>query len=239
MSDTVENKAKELPEDDQMSYLYTKTYSCPVCVKEFTGVLIRRSKLRQIRLDRDFRTYYKTIDPNYYEVTLCTNCGYAALNNAFDRITSKQQDWIKEKVTPNYKHVEFQLPLTANDALARYKMALLFAQAINAKMSQKAIISLKMAWIYRDAKDEKSELNLLKFAYAGFKEAFSTENFPIGTMDEHTVKYLIGELARRTGDFEEASRMIGDLIISKNTPSGLKERAHDLKELIREKNSSV
>ena len=237
MSEAANNNKQ--PEEDPMSFLYTKSFTCPVCNKEFMEVLVRRSKLRQDSVDRDFRTHYKGIDTNLYEVTLCSNCGYASLNNFFDRITSKQQDMIKEKITPNYKYIEFPLPLAPQDALTRYKMALTCAQAMGAKASQKAIICLKMAWIYRDAKDEKSELTLLRLAYTGLKEAFTSETFPLGTMDEPTVKYLIAELARRLGEFDEALRMIGDVITSRATPGSLKNRAQDLKDLIKEKNSAL
>lgn len=219
---------------DLMSYLYTKTFKCPVCLNDFIDFLIRRSKLRAVGTDSDFRTHYQDIDPNLYEVTLCTYCGYAALSSSFDRITSRQQDMIKEKITPSYKYVEFSLPLTPQDALTRYKMALNCVQAVEGKASQKAVLCLKMAWIYRDAGDEKTELTLLRYAYAGFKEAFMTENFPLGAMDESTTKYLIAELARRLRDYEEALKMVGDVIVSRSTTGSLKNRAQDLKERIRE-----
>ena len=231
---------KKLTEEELMAYVYPKNVICPVCNREFIDFLVRRSKLRQVGRDTDFRMHYKDIDPNLYEVMLCTNCGYAALESQFNKILSKQQELIQEKITPNFKYVEFSMPMTPQDALTRYKMALTCAQAIGAKASQKAVICLKMAWIYRDAKDEKSELTLLKLAYTGFNDAFTTENFPLnGTMDEPTVKFLIAELARRLGDFDEAMRMIGDVIVSRATPSHLKDRAQDLKELIKEKNSAL
>ena len=222
------------PADDPITYLYSKKYTCPVCMAEFEELTVRRSKLRQVSMDTDFRTIYRAIDPNLYEVIFCNTCGYAALLNYFDRITPKQQDWIKEKITPNHKYTEFSAPFTPADGLTRYKRAIACAQAINAKTSQKAILCLKMAWICRDIKDEKNEQALLRMTYNGLKEAFTSENFPIGNMDEPTVKYMIAELARRLGEYEEALRMIGDVIVTKGVPHGLKERAQNLKELIRE-----
>jgi len=140
----------------------------------------------------------------------------------------------KEKVSPNHRYRDFEMPLSPADALTRYKMALACAQAINAKASQKAIICLKMAWVYRDAKDEKSELTLLRFAYNGLKEAFTTETFPLGAMDEPTAKYMIAELARRLGEYDEALRLVSDVVVATGIPGTLKERAQDLKDMIRE-----
>ena len=240
MNDAEKTKAEDIPtEEEIMSYLYTKSLTCPVCGKTFLSWLVRRSKLRQTKVDMDFRTSYKVINPSLYDVTLCNFCGYAALSNYFDRITPKQQDLIKEKITPEYKHVEHEVPLSPKDALARYKQALACAQAINAKVSQKAIICLRMAWIYREANDEKNELALIKIAYSGLKEAFISENFPLGNMDEPTAKYMIAELGRRLGEFDDALRLISDVVVAQGIPGTIKERAKELKELVREKNSSL
>ena len=146
---------------------------------------------------------------------------------------------ITEKITPNYKHIEYEIPLKLADALARYKQALACAQAMGSKSSMKAIICLKMSWIYRDANDAKGEMTLIRLAYTALKDAFMTESFPLGTMDEPTAKYMIAELARRLGEFDEALKMIGDVIVSRSTPGTIRNRAQDLKDLIKEKDSRI
>ena len=219
--------------EDPMSYLYTKSFKCPVCDSEFMDFMIRRSKLRALDTESDLRTIYASIDPNLYEVLLCNHCGYAALQSAFSRITPRQQDMIKEKITPNHKYAEFSVPFTPADGLARFRLALACCQAIDAKESTKAIICWKMAWIYRDAKDIKSELTLLRIALNCFKEAYTTEDFPLGNLDEHTTKFIIAELARRLGEYDECQRFLGELIVSRATPARIKNRAQDMREAIR------
>lgn len=226
-------------EELMTNYLYYKTFKCPVCNKDFMDILLRRSKLRSIGVDRDFRTRYHDIDPNLYEVTVCGHCGYAALHNYFDKILSKQGEWILEKITPNYRHVDHDIPFTPASALARYKQALACAQAMEAKSSTKAVICLKMAWLYRDAKDEKGELTLIRLSYTALKDAFSNENFPLGSMDEPTTMYMIAEMARRLGEFDEALKMIGNVITSRATPVSIKNKAQDMKELIKDKNRGL
>ena len=237
MSDqtTTEKTTTENPTvEELMAFLYYKTFKCPVCNMEFMDVLVRKSKLRQESVERDFRVNYQVIDPNLYEVTLCGHCGYAALGSYFDKILGKQQDLIKEKISPNYKHAEHDIPFSLSTAMSRYKQALACAHAMSAKSSMKAIICLKMAWICRDAKDEKGELTLIRLAYTALKEAYISENFPLGTMDEPTAKYMIAEMARRLGEFDEALKMIGDVIVSRATPAAIKNKAQDLKDLIKE-----
>lgn len=76
-----------------------------------------------------------------------------------------------------------------------------------------------MAWLYRgkaenlpkDSKDyqtqiielKKQELELLKNACEGFKSAYSKETFPMCGMDEITMMYLIADLCRRIGHFDD------------------------------------
>ena len=227
------NAQKPHKEEEPLDYLYMKTIHCPVCDAEFMDFAVRKSKLRLIDADTDFKNNYHVIDPNHYEVMLCSFCGYAALQNYFTRISSRQQDMIQTKVSPNYRPVEYPIPLSLEHVIARYKQALVCANAMEAKASQKGITWLKMAWAYR-GHDEKSELACLKGAFMGLKEAYSTENFPLGSMDEPTTKYIMGELARRLGDYEEALRLIGSVIVSRGIQSSLKDRAQNVKELIKE-----
>ena len=55
---------------------------------------------------------------------------------------------------------------------------------------------------------KKEETELLSKAYDGFMTAFSRESFPMCGMDEMTVTFLVAELARRTGKYEESGRWI-------------------------------
>ena len=220
--------------DDPMHYIYTKTIKCPVCEMEFMDFALRRSRLRATGTDTDLRPNFKVIDPNFYEVLLCNHCGYAALADSFERILERHKELITTKITPHNKYHEFSLPYTAADAITRFKLALTCCQAINAKASTKAILCLKLAWVYRTTKDEKNELLLLRLAYSAFKEAYTTEHFPLGNMDEHTVKYIMAESARRIGEHDEARKLVGELVTNRSTPARLKNMAQDLRELLRE-----
>ena len=105
-----------------------------------------------------------------------------------------------------------------------------------------------MAWIYRGKAEslpedtpnrEKvlkelhdSEMECLTNAYEGFNSAFSQESFPMCGMDENTVTYLVGEIARRIGKLEEAGRWISQILISRTASERLKDKAREVKELI-------
>jgi hypothetical protein len=208
---------------------------CPVCEKKFTDFAVRASKLRANTTDGDLRTRYHVIDPNHYEVQLCYYCGYTALAPYFLKITERQHDAIKKFITPMYSTQEYPVPYTPEMVINRYDQALACCQAIYAKNSQFAITYLKKAWVLRDMPGRKDdELKTINEAYIRLNEAFTTENFPLGAMDEITAKYMIAEMARRLGKFSEALRWVGDVIVNRDASPSIKKRADMLKEQARD-----
>jgi len=221
-------------EDTPMNYLSPKVFTCPVCGLKFTDYLVKISKLQVVSVDTDLRTIYRTIDPNFYDVILCVHCGYAALQNQFAHITEKQANTVMEKVMPSFKSKIYPVPLSPKHAVERYKMALLCAVTKEVKSGEKALICLKTAWLYRDMSDEENEMLFLSNACKLFMDAFSSESFPVGHFDEVTVQLLIAELARRTGDIEEAIKWISAVMQRRKIGPALKRRADAIRELIRE-----
>ena len=118
------------------------------------------------------------------------------------------------------------------------------------KLSERAYTCLKTAWLIRgkretlpeDTKDIakvkeeliKQEQDFLINAYEGFSEAFSKELFPMCGMDELTITYLLADLARRVGKYDEALRFVSKVIVSKEANERIKDKARQIKTLISE-----
>ena len=226
-------------EESPMSYLTPKVFTCPVCGLDFTDYLVKKSKLQVVETDTDLRTTYHVIDPNYYDVILCIHCGYAALQSQFDHITEKQANAVMEKVMPSFKSKNYPVPLSAQHAVERYKIALLCAVTKEAKSGEKAFLCLKTAWLYRDMGDEENELLFLSNAYKLFINAIDTGALPVGPFDEITVHVLVAELARRIGNYEEAARWIGAVTRHRKVGAATKKRAETIMELIKEASSET
>ena len=162
-----------------------------------------------------------------------------------------QAKLIRENITKNFSG----LPKTGgtytyDDAILRHQLALANAIVKKAKNSEKAYTCLKMAWLFRgkretlpkETKDydkvvadlKKEEDDLLGKAYEGFMTAFSRESFPMCGMDEMTVTFLVAELARRTGKYEESGRWISKVLTSRSANERIKNKARDIKELLNE-----
>ncbi|CUH93506.1 DUF2225 domain-containing protein [Herbinix luporum] len=231
--------------------IFDKTYTCPVCNTEFKSKAVKTGRVKLQSLDTDLRPKYVQADPLKYDAILCPKCGYAALNRFFKYVTNAQADLIRKNISVKYKPTaEPESVYTYDDAIARHKMALVNSIIKKAKTSERAYTCLKTAWVIRGkaenlpldtpnykeeiAKLKKEEKEFLSNAYEGFSEAFMKEAFPMCGMDENTMTILVAELARKKGNLDEASRWVSRVLVSRDASERIKERARDIKELIKE-----
>ncbi len=257
--DTAKKGAKKGEESQQASkpkvteedLLFDKSYTCPVCNNEVHSKMIRTGKVKLLSADTDLRPKYQLVDSLKYDALVCPSCGYAALSRFFKFMMPAQAKLIRENITKNFSGLpQTGGTYTYDDAILRHKLALANAIVKKAKNSEKAYTCLKMAWLFRgkretlpkETKDydkvvadlKKEEDDLLGKAYEGFMTAFSRESFPMCGMDEMTVTFLVAELARRTGKYEESGRWISKVLTSRSANERIKNKARDIKELLNE-----
>lgn len=230
--------------------LFDKTMECPVCDKSFKVKTIKTGKVKLESADTDLRPKYQSVDSLKYDAVVCPHCGYSALRRFFPTVTSAQAKLIRESISTNFKGINQEMEvLSYDDAIARHKLALVNAIVKRGKISERSYICLKTAWLLRgkrenlpkDTADYDQAVKTLKLeegefilkAYTGFKEAFTKEAFPMCSMDEITCTYLVADLARRSGEFDDASRWVSKVLVSRNANERIKEKARDIKELIR------
>ncbi len=245
------NTKKALSELTEPEMLFEKTYQCPVCEQELKVKTLKQGKAKLLGTEVDLRATYQNIDPLKYGAILCKCCGYAALTNYFNTISDPQIRLVKENISAKYTpsgKVEGEI-YTYDDALEIHKMALLSAVVKRGKASEKAYICLKSAWLMRgkaelmlaenpDAKEElakikESEMEYLKEAYKGFITAMETETTStICGMDTPTLSYLCASLAYKTGEYQEAQRMLSRVMVMQSANRRIKDKCLDLKELI-------
>ena len=231
--------------------VFDKTYTCPVCDNEFKSKNVRTGKVRLAGADSDLRPRYLVVDSLKYDAVLCPKCGYAALNRYFNFVMSGQAKSIREKISSTFNcPPEIDKIYTYDDAIMRHKMALLNTVVKNGKNSEKAYTCLKMAWLCRGKREQlmegehtveeiqalqEEENELLGNAFEGFEAAFGKEDFPMCGMDEYTMMYLLAELARRINKPDEAKRYVSKVLVARGANKRIKEKAHELKELLQEK----
>lgn len=242
-------KESEKPKITEEDFIFDKTYTCPVCDSEFKSKSIKTGKVKLLGADSDLRPKYQLVDSLKYDAIVCPSCGYSALNRFFNYMTAPQAKLIKEQITVNFRGIENEGEIyTYDEAIARHKLVLVNTIVKKAKNSERAYTCLKLAWLLRGkaetlpadtdnydqeiAKLKSEEDEFIYNAYEGFTTAFSKEMFPMCGMDENTVTYLVADLARRCGKFDEAGRWISRVLIARDANERIKSKARDLKELI-------
>ena len=240
----------------EASYIFDKRLECPCCGKLFTSKVVKTGKARFLGSDMDLRPRYSGIDTVKYDVYMCTKCGYAAVAREFPNLNAKQKEAVKEEISSKFHGVvEGDKIYTYDDAIVRYKMALLVAIKKPSKVSECAFLCLKLAWLHRSVQEtlladkeleslspevkravENSnieEKTYLREAYEGFTDALSKEYPPICGMDETTVNYLMSVLAYKNNDYESASKYGYSVLSSRTASAKVKDKERDLMDMLK------
>jgi len=201
------------------------------------------------------RPRYEGVDTVKYDAVVCLHCGYAELMRNFNSISSRQIKDVKDNICNTFKGItndigEYPYPV----ALQRYKLALYNGVVKHSKLSERAFICLKIAWLYRaqleslpkDTIDYAkvarelaiNELMFTKNAYEGFYKAISKEMPPICGMDETTVNYMLSDLARRCQDYENAERFAFAVVGDRTASAKIKEKARVELQIIKKEKAS-
>lgn len=240
-------EAPRVPQEQD--FVFEKTFTCPICEKDFKAKTVKIGKAKLVGTDLDLRPKYENIDMLKYDVILCPHCGYSALSRYFKFLTAPQAQRIAQVISKSFKPPkEVHEIYSYEEALERYKLALANAIVKQAKASEKAYICLKTAWLLRGqgehldkadkeyakkkAENEASENEFLRNALEGFLAARQTEGYPMCGMDESTVDYLIAVTALRFEQFDVATKLVSNILVSPGTNPRMKEKARDLKELL-------
>lgn len=254
-----DEQGKPVPTMQEQDFLFDKSFTCPICDREFKARTVKIGKAKLVGSDLDLRPRYEQIDLLKYDIIMCPSCGYAALSRFFKFLTSPQAKNIQKAISATFKpQKETKEVYTYDEALERYKLTLANAIVKQAKASEKAYICLKTAWLLRgkaehldknlpDYEEQKKqcedeENEFLRNALEGFLAARQTESFPMCGMDEPTVDYLISVTAMRFEQYDVASRLITGILTSPNANPRMKDKARDVKEMlmkkIKEKNAA-
>ena len=235
----------DIPKIQEKDLILDRSFECPVCDSKITSKVMKTGKAKLLYTDKDLRPVYEGIDAQKYDVILCPKCGFSALSRFFQPMPSTQRRLIKENIS---NHVQLHTfggdTYSYEEAMERYKMALVCSIVRQAKVSEKAYICLKSAWVLRGWQEEleksgadkakiqelkQEEEEYLKNTMEGFVAARQSESFPMCGMDESTVDILIAEIAFRFGKYEIASKMVAAILTSASANPRTKDKARDLK----------
>ena len=226
----------------ESDFIFDKTYTCPVCSKEFKSKTVKTGKVKLVSMDTDLRPRYQFVDSLKYDAVVCPHCGYAALSRFFGYMTETQAKLVMTNISKSFRGVDTVGDVYSYDeAISRHKLAL-----VNTIVKKSTC--LKTAWLLRGKAETlpantpnlpntiallaSEENEFLKNAYEGFMDAFMKELFPMCGMDENTCTYLVADLARRIGKDEEALRWLSRVITARDANERIKSKAREIRDMI-------
>lgn len=196
----------------EVGELYDKDVECPICDNEFKTKKVRTSRLRLVKRDGDFLSYYKGENPIKYSIFICPNCGYAGSESNYESVTDENKKIILNEITPRWNKRSFGNKRSIDEALVTYKLAFHIGQLLDYKKIEQGFLSLNIAGLYR-MKESEEELRFLKITKDLFEEGYKRESLVGTNMDELKLSYLIGEINRRLGNEDFALKWF-NLVIS-------------------------
>lgn len=226
--------------------IFKKTYKCPVCSNEFKNLTVKQGKARPDYSDIDLKQNYKNIEPLKYDIILCPRCGYASVERYFDRVSVQAQRDILKSITSSLGiSFEDKDELDFEDAITRYKFALLSCQVKKVKDSEIGFLMLKFGWLYRsyarETEDTEKKVKLesqehfyLENALNYFLKAREKENGEICGMEETTFDCLLASMAVNLRREDVASRLISALLSHPLSTKRIKDKARELKYILSE-----
>ena len=213
--------------------IYEKEMECPLCKAVIKKKCVKGSKNRLIRTDYDLCSHYEKVNPLFYEVIVCNACGFAQINKRKEMPTAAETELICRQVSMKFSGRNYSEFYTAEEAIDRYKLALLNAIVRNASEGEKAYIALKIGWIYRELRDEEKEVYFLEQARNGLIEAYHKEGDSIFELNEEMICYLVAALSYRIGDYKRVYKWIDNILKNKKLEPKLKSRCFELMEMTR------
>lgn len=194
----------------EIDELYDKIVDCPVCNNQFKTKKVRRSRLRLIKRDEDFLSYYVGENPLKYKIYVCPNCGYAAKESRFNSISSKDKEIIARNISAKWKKRSYGGNRTIEDAILTYKLAIYIGQLLEYGKVELGLLALGTAWLYRMKDGQEEEIRFLRLAEGLLQEGYYKET--LINIDELRLAYLIGEINRRLGDEEIALKWFNTVL---------------------------
>ncbi|MFH1450294.1 MAG: DUF2225 domain-containing protein [bacterium] len=189
--------------------IYLENVTCPVCKNKFETEYVKPEDCKVISQDTDFMKTYEKINPESYAIYICPQCFYAALKEDFlstpwvicEKILEKRKE--REELV---KNADFNKKKNLYLALLSYQIAVECYKLRKNTSEKIADLMMKVAWLARDMNAFQLEREFLKNALIYYLKAFENEsNLKV---DQITFLYIIGEINRRLGNYEEAKKYL-------------------------------
>jgi uncharacterized protein (DUF2225 family) len=226
---------------------FWKSYKDPLTGKSFSAVAVKRSAHSVKSRDPDFGPRYEGINPLWYQVIVAPS-GFAGEDALFKRSTQmllRDPDALREHLEGLPPPRDFNVVRDLQMACEAYSLALSLVGHLRLARHEIASLALKTSWLYRDWADEGNEsaarqvLTLRRMALEHYLVSYETEDISKLKIGGPGVGYLIAELLREQGKFDESLRWFSRIVTDKAIGTEVKRLARNQMDLCREQRSAA
>lgn len=223
-----------------VSALYDKNCRCRHCEATFTTKRIRSGTLTMVKRDSDFYTTFteQSLNPIYYTVSVCPQCGFAFTDQFRDKLAPWQKQVVDEQISAKWTPKDFGHIRALGEAIVSYKLAIYAAELTDQPHAVKAGLYLRLAWLYRSQENTDEEIRFIDMAVDEYEQSYIHTDYLRSDkeMSEVRLLYLIGELYRRLEKFDLAIKYFGKALAFRNhtIESGIIRMAQDQWQVARE-----
>lgn len=242
----------ELPRE-----LFWKGFSDPLSGQSFEAPLLRVSAISPLSRDPDLCTRYRGVNPLHYGVIVAPS-GFAGEELVYARppkLLIRDREALLRGIARQSpasggpaeagQALYFLLSRERSPELvsASYELALACAAALRIPRSELAGLQLRATWVLRErlsGAEAGSEAlgrryaQLRSAALASYRECYEGEDLSRMKLGYSGVAYLIGELLRERGDYDEAFRWLSKVIQDRGAVPEIQRLARGRLELSQE-----
>ncbi|OON93684.1 MAG: hypothetical protein ATN31_05470 [Candidatus Epulonipiscioides saccharophilum] len=217
-----------IPPISILDIIYQRKYKCPICNSEFTNSAIKSGKNQLKSVDNDLRATYSLADPMLYDIITCP-CGHTAISSAFNTLLPSQRSIVRNQICAHYIPVQIEEVRSTQYALDLYQLGLANCLVRHGKNIEKAILCLRLSWLYKDLNQLEAEKEFITNAYECFSLSLDQDTYPILGFDFHRAVYTTAVLAFKLGFYDKSSQLVSAILINTNVHARLKEHILELK----------
>ncbi len=176
-----------------MAEFHIRTHACPVCSNP---VAVRRLSSTEgyVAVDLDYRTYARGADPTRLLLTRCPACSYTEYVTDFHKAAPAHvADAVR---SPGYRS------LVNQDRASDFPLVAFVKGAKGEPSERVGYCLLRASWFSGDIGRDDEEQQFLREAAECFERA--TTSLSISEQERDRTFYLLGELYRRLGRFDDA-----------------------------------
>ena len=197
------------PDENAVTTISPREITCPLCTRLFSGFSVLTGPATG-PLASDLRRYPEGEDPIPKQLNSCPECGYSGEVSAFEEFAPEPEQYVaSEDATLKDlvdEHLRPHAAQTHKEPALRYEQhALVEAWLGNGPLRQ-GDAWLRAAWMHSDAERAEAEQSCRAQALACYRLGLDERRWLRRREDMVVVAYLVGELSRRLGSSESATR---------------------------------